>query len=87
MVIGGSPDTVAVQLEEAIRNLRVGHLMIIMQIQSMDRELTEYNTRLFAEKVLPRIRGIWDKEGYTDQWWPRAATRNASARARAEAAE
>lgn len=87
MVIGGGPDTVAEQLEEAIRSLRVGHLMIIMQIQSMDRELTEYNTRLFAEKVLPRIRGIWDREGYVDHWWPQGATRNAQAHARTEAAE
>ncbi len=87
MVIGGGPDTVAEQLEEAIRNLRVGHLMIIMQIQSMDRELTEYNTRLFAEKVLPRIRGIWDREGYVDHWWPQGATRHARPRTQAEAAE
>jgi alkanesulfonate monooxygenase SsuD/methylene tetrahydromethanopterin reductase-like flavin-dependent oxidoreductase (luciferase family) len=86
MVIGGSPATVATQLEEAVRNLRVGHLMVILQIQSMDHELTEYNTRLFAEKVLPRMRQIWDKEGYVDHWWPSGATRNQGA-AQKEAAE
>lgn len=78
-VIGGSPDTVVAGLEEAIRSLRVGHLMVILQIQSMDRELTEHNTRLFAEKVMPRIRTIWDKEGYRDHWWPLGATRNSQA--------
>jgi alkanesulfonate monooxygenase SsuD/methylene tetrahydromethanopterin reductase-like flavin-dependent oxidoreductase (luciferase family) len=76
-VIGGSPDTVVEELENAIRTLRIGHLMVILQLQSMDRELTEYNTRLFAEKVLPRIRPIWEKEGYVDHWWPQGATRNA----------
>jgi alkanesulfonate monooxygenase SsuD/methylene tetrahydromethanopterin reductase-like flavin-dependent oxidoreductase (luciferase family) len=76
MVIGGSPDTVAAQIEEAVRNIRVGHLMIILQIQSMDPELTAYSSGLFAEKVLPKIRGIWDKEGYADRWWPQGATRN-----------
>ncbi|TWS99445.1 LLM class flavin-dependent oxidoreductase [Reyranella sp. CPCC 100927] len=76
MVIGGSPSTVAQQLEAAIRNLRIGHLMVVMQIQSMDRELTEYSMRLFANHVLPRIRGIWDKEGYQDHWWPQGATRH-----------
>ena len=75
MVIGGGPDPVAEQLEELVRNLHVGHLMVILQIQSMDRELTSYNTRLFGEKVLPKIRGIWDKEGYEDHWWPQGATR------------
>ncbi len=76
MVIGGSPATVAAQIEEAVRNIRVGHLMIILQIQSMDPELTAYSSGLFAEKVLPKIRGIWDKEGYVDRWWPQGATRN-----------
>jgi alkanesulfonate monooxygenase SsuD/methylene tetrahydromethanopterin reductase-like flavin-dependent oxidoreductase (luciferase family) len=76
-VIGGSPDTVVAELENAIRTLRIGHLMVILQIQSMDRELTEYNTRMFAEKVLPRLRPIWEKEGYVDRWWPQGATRNA----------
>ncbi|ABQ67808.1 luciferase family protein [Rhizorhabdus wittichii RW1] len=73
-VIGGSPETVADVLEESIRDLRVGHLMFILQIQSMDRELTEYNMRLFAERVMPRIRRIWDDEGHVDHWWPARAT-------------
>ena len=85
IVVGGSPETVAQQLEEGMRDLRVGHLMVILQIQSMDRELTEYNTRLFADKVLPRLRTIWDKEGYVDHWWPQGATRGQAARK--EAAE
>jgi hypothetical protein len=76
MVIGGSPDTVAAQIEEAVRNIRVGHLMVILQIQSMDPKLTAYSSGLFAEKVLPKIKGIWDKEGYADRWWPQGATRN-----------
>ncbi len=85
MVIGGSPATVADQIEEAVRNIRVGHLMIILQIQSMDPELTAYSTGLFAEKVLPKIKGIWDKEGYADRWWPQGATRNQPQLARATA--
>lgn len=76
MVIGGSPATVAHQLEEAARNIRVGHMMVILQIQSMDPELTGYSTRLFAEKVLPKMQTIWNKEGYEDRWWPQGATRN-----------
>lgn len=80
IVIGGSPKTVADRLTEAVKNLRVGHLMVILQIQSMEPELTAKNTRLFAEEVLPRIRGIWDEQGYEDHWWPQGATRNAQAR-------
>ena len=79
MVVGGSPETVAQQLEEGVRDLRIGHLMAILQIQSMDNELTRYNMRLFADKVLPRLRGLWEREGYQDHWWPSGATRNRQA--------
>ena len=79
MVVGGSPETVAQQLEEGVRDLRIGHLMVILQIQSMDNELTQYNMRLFADKVLPRLRGLWEREGYQDHWWPSGATRNRQA--------
>ncbi|MCD2147410.1 LLM class flavin-dependent oxidoreductase [Gordonia paraffinivorans] len=75
--ICGSPDTVAEQLIDAIKDLRVGHLIALMQMQSMPTELTKMNTQLFAEKVMPRIRDIWKEEGYVDHWWPSGATRNA----------
>jgi len=42
----------------------------------MDNELTRYNMGLFADKVLPRLRGLWEREGYQDHWWPSGATRN-----------
>ena len=79
MVVGGSPQTVAQQLEEGVRDLRIGHLMVILQIQSMDNELTRYNMGLFADKVLPRLRGLWEREGYQDHWWPSGAARNRQA--------
>jgi alkanesulfonate monooxygenase SsuD/methylene tetrahydromethanopterin reductase-like flavin-dependent oxidoreductase (luciferase family) len=76
MVIGGSPERVAAELKEAARNLRVGHMMVLLQIQSMETELTRYNIRMYAEKVLPQLQGLWEKEGYKDHWWPQGATRN-----------
>lgn len=82
MVIGGSPSTVADKLTEAVKSLRVGHLMVILQLATMTREDTERNTRLFAEQVLPKIRHIWDDQGYVDHWWPKGATRNSPAAAR-----
>jgi alkanesulfonate monooxygenase SsuD/methylene tetrahydromethanopterin reductase-like flavin-dependent oxidoreductase (luciferase family) len=78
-VIAGSPDTVAEQLIDAVTGLRVGHLILLMQIQSMPTELTKYSTRLFADKVLPRLRDLW--ADYEDHWWPTGATRNQSASA------
>lgn len=75
-VIAGSPETVAQRLEEAVRGLRVGHLLTQLQLQSMEPELTKYSIGLMGEHVLPRLRGIWDDEGYENHWWPSGATRN-----------
>jgi alkanesulfonate monooxygenase SsuD/methylene tetrahydromethanopterin reductase-like flavin-dependent oxidoreductase (luciferase family) len=73
VVIAGSPDTVVDQLTEAVKRLRVGHLMVLLQVGSMDNELTSRNITLFGEKVLPRIRHLWDDEGWEDHWWPQGA--------------
>jgi alkanesulfonate monooxygenase SsuD/methylene tetrahydromethanopterin reductase-like flavin-dependent oxidoreductase (luciferase family) len=74
-VIAGSPDTVTDRLTEMIVNLNIGHLIAILQIQSMNNEETRLNTTLFAEKVLPRLRDIWKDSGYEDHWWPSGAAR------------
>jgi alkanesulfonate monooxygenase SsuD/methylene tetrahydromethanopterin reductase-like flavin-dependent oxidoreductase (luciferase family) len=66
-VIAGSPDSVAQQLEEVIKGLRVGHLMCLMQIGNMPKEKVLYNTKLFAEKVMPKLRGLWSE--YEDRWF------------------
>ncbi|WUI01413.1 LLM class flavin-dependent oxidoreductase [Spirillospora sp. NBC_00431] len=73
-VIAGSPETVVQRLTELIKSLRIGHLITIMQLQSMEPELTKYSTRLFAERVLPKIRDIWKDSGYEDHWWPAGAS-------------
>ena len=68
-VIGGSPETVRDQLLEASRQLRIGHWILLMQVGSMPHDLTVYNTTLFAEKVLPYVRDLWDDE-WDDPYWP-----------------
>jgi hypothetical protein len=70
-VIAGSPATVRDRLkEEVVKGLRVGNLMVLLQIGSMPHELTLENIDLFARKVLPDLRGHWDDEGWVNQWWP-----------------
>ncbi len=73
-VIGGSPATVIDQIKDLAADLRVGHVILLMQLGSMDHELTKYNTRLFAEKVLPHVRDIWEDQ-WQDHWWPKGARR------------
>ena len=70
-VIAGSPATVRERLvEEVIKGLHVGNLMVLVQIGSMPHELTLKNIDLFAQEVLPHLRDIWDEEGWENHWWP-----------------
>jgi alkanesulfonate monooxygenase SsuD/methylene tetrahydromethanopterin reductase-like flavin-dependent oxidoreductase (luciferase family) len=68
-VISGGPESVVDQLKDAVKRLRVGNLMVLLQIGSMPHELTLKNIEIFAKEVLPHIRNIWDDE-WENHWWP-----------------
>ncbi|MBV8524643.1 MAG: LLM class flavin-dependent oxidoreductase [Acetobacteraceae bacterium] len=68
-VIVGSPGEVAEQLRVVACDLNVGHLMLLLQFGNMDKELCRYNTRLFADQVLPSLRDTFAE--WEDRWWPR----------------
>jgi len=72
-VIGGSPATVRDQLLEASKRMRIGNWILLMQLQSMPHDLTNHNIRLFAEKVLPHVRDLWDDEWDAGPYWPSGA--------------
>ena len=76
-IIAGSPATVRDRLKEAIKMLRVGHLMCLLHIGSMPKELTMKNLELFASEVLPAIKDTWSD--YEDHWWPAAVPDHARA--------
>jgi alkanesulfonate monooxygenase SsuD/methylene tetrahydromethanopterin reductase-like flavin-dependent oxidoreductase (luciferase family) len=69
-VIVGSPDEVAEKIREVAVSLNVGHLMLLLQFGNMGRDLAFHNTRLFAERVLPQVRGLFEDE-WEDRWWPK----------------
>ena len=68
-VIIGNPDEVAEQLREVAVDLNVGHLMLLLQFGNMGADLTRYNTKLFAEQVMPQLTDLFDDE-WEDRWWP-----------------
>jgi alkanesulfonate monooxygenase SsuD/methylene tetrahydromethanopterin reductase-like flavin-dependent oxidoreductase (luciferase family) len=67
-VIIGSPDEVAAQLREVATDLNVGHLMLLLQFGNMSKGLAQYNTRLFAERVMPQLGEVFAE--WEDRWWP-----------------
>jgi alkanesulfonate monooxygenase SsuD/methylene tetrahydromethanopterin reductase-like flavin-dependent oxidoreductase (luciferase family) len=72
-IVAGTPSQVTEQLEQVIRDLRVGHLMILNQFGSTPHELALENIELTAKKVLPNLRHLWSE--YEDHWWPQNAIR------------
>jgi alkanesulfonate monooxygenase SsuD/methylene tetrahydromethanopterin reductase-like flavin-dependent oxidoreductase (luciferase family) len=71
LVIGGGPATVRDRLTQAIKDLRVGNLMVLLHIGSMPHELTLKNIDIFAREIQPHIRDIWDDE-WENHWWPQS---------------
>ena len=67
-VIIGSPDEVAEQLREVAVNLNVGNLMLLLQFGNMSKELTNNNSRLFAEQVIPKVKPLFSE--WEHRWWP-----------------
>lgn len=77
-IIVGSPDQVADKIREMAKTLNVGHLMTLLQFGNMGKELTMYNTRLFAEKVMPQLQDLFTNE-WEDRWWPKPLDASAQA--------
>ena len=68
-VIIGSPDEVAERLREVAVNLNVGQMMLLLQFGNMDKQLTCYNTELFAKSVKPQLADLFENE-WENRWWP-----------------
>jgi alkanesulfonate monooxygenase SsuD/methylene tetrahydromethanopterin reductase-like flavin-dependent oxidoreductase (luciferase family) len=69
IVVAGTPEEVAQKIEGYARHMNAGHLMVMMQIGSMPKELTMQNIDAFAEGVLPRVHGLFEDE-WENKWWP-----------------
>ena len=76
-VIIGSPDEVADRLRQVAKDLNVGHLMLLLQFGNMSKDLAGYNTKLFAEKVMPQLTDVFSE--WEDRWWPQPMARDARA--------
>jgi len=67
-IIAGSPETVRRRLVEAAETLRVGQMMLLLQLGSMPPQLAELNMRMFMSEVAPHVRSMWSD--HEDHWSP-----------------
>jgi alkanesulfonate monooxygenase SsuD/methylene tetrahydromethanopterin reductase-like flavin-dependent oxidoreductase (luciferase family) len=73
-VVCGSAKTVTDRLLRIVKDLNVGHLMILPQFGSLSHERTMANIERIAKGVLPHLRTVWDGAGWEDRWWPEACS-------------
>jgi hypothetical protein len=68
-IVIGSPNQVIEQMVELSESLNVGNLMLLMQFGNMNKQLTRYNSKMFAEKVMPTLQKFYSE--WEHRWWPR----------------
>jgi alkanesulfonate monooxygenase SsuD/methylene tetrahydromethanopterin reductase-like flavin-dependent oxidoreductase (luciferase family) len=68
-VIAGSPETVRQRMEELIKNLRVGNVFCLMQMGDMPKDKCMNSTRLFGEKVIPKLQHLFPEYSDDGRFW------------------
>ncbi len=68
-IIAGSPETVRQRMEELIKGLHVGNVFCLMHVGDMPKEKCMVSTKLFAEKVMPKLRGLFPEYADDGRFW------------------
>ena len=68
-VIAGSPETVRQRMEHLAKSLHVGNIFCLMHVGNMPKEKCMYSTKLFAEKVIPKLRGMFPEYEDDERFW------------------
>ncbi len=68
-VIAGSPETVRQRMEDLIKNLNVGNIFCLMHVGNMPADKCMYSSKLFAEKVMPKLRSLLPECEGDERFW------------------
>jgi alkanesulfonate monooxygenase SsuD/methylene tetrahydromethanopterin reductase-like flavin-dependent oxidoreductase (luciferase family) len=78
-VIAGSPETVRQRMEELIKGLNVGNIFCLMHVGDMPADKCMYSSKLFAEKVMPKLRGMFPDWEHDERFWCHPISNRATA--------
>ncbi|WP_309605106.1 LLM class flavin-dependent oxidoreductase [Phenylobacterium sp.] len=68
-VIAGSPETVRQRMEDLIKGLNVGNIFCLMHVGNMPADKCMYSSKLFAEKVMPKLRDMFPDWADDNRFW------------------
>ncbi|MDE1174826.1 MAG: LLM class flavin-dependent oxidoreductase [Parvibaculaceae bacterium] len=74
-IIAGSPETVRQRMEELIKGLNVGNIFCLLHVGNMPKDKCMYSTKLFAEKVMPKLRHMFPDYADDDRFWCKPLSR------------
>ncbi len=52
-----------------IQGLHVGNVFCLLHVGDMPKEKCMYSTKLFAEKVMPKLRGLFPEHASDNRFW------------------
>ena len=65
-------------MEDLIKGLHVGNIFCLLHVGDMPLEKCMYSTRLFAEKVMPKLRNMFPEHANDNRFWCQPLARRAS---------
>ena len=68
-IIAGSPETVRQRMEDLIKGLHVGHVFCLLHVGDMPKEKCMYSTKLFADRVMPKLRDVFPDYADDNRFW------------------
>jgi alkanesulfonate monooxygenase SsuD/methylene tetrahydromethanopterin reductase-like flavin-dependent oxidoreductase (luciferase family) len=68
-IIAGSPETVRQRMEDLINGLHVGNVFCLLHVGDMPKDKCMHSTKLFAEKVMPKLRHLHSEYASDDRFW------------------
>ena len=56
-------------MEDLIKGLHVGNIFCLMHVGNMPADKCMYSTKLFAEKVMPKLRDLFPEHAADNRFW------------------
>jgi hypothetical protein len=66
-------------MEALIKGLHVGNVFCLMHVGDMPADKCMYSTKLFAEKVMPRLRDLFPQHAADGRFWCKPLAKRANA--------
>ena len=71
--------TAAIRIHALAKSLHVGNIFCLMHVGNMPKEKCMYSTKLFAEKVLPKLRNMFPDYADDNRFWCKPIAKQVSA--------